>query len=167
MFVHTSDFLHVWNQELQNTIKLLDVLTDDALTKPQHEHVRSVGRLAWHIVTTIPEMFERMGINLDGPTEKDPIPQTAAEIQAAYARHAKAIVSEIGKWQDPDLQVEDDMYGQKWSRSMTLWIFLKHEIHHRGQLTVLMRLAGIENLPGIYGPAKEEWAKFGMPEPEF
>lgn len=167
MFVHVSDFIHVWKQEMENTAKLLEVLTDESLALPEHESVRSVGRLAWHIITTIPEMFERMSVDLGWPTEKDPIPKMASEFKAAYAKHAQAVITEISKWQDPDLQVEDDMYGQKWQRGLTLWIFLKHEIHHRGQLTVLMRLAGIEEIPGIYGPSKEEWAKYGMPEPKF
>jgi uncharacterized damage-inducible protein DinB len=29
-------------------------------------------------------------------------------------------------------------------------------------MTVLMRQAGIK-VPGVYGPAKEEWAAYGMP----
>ena len=36
------------------------------------------------------------------------------------------------------------------------------EAHHRGQMTVLMRQAGL-TVPGIYGPAQEEWAAMGMP----
>jgi uncharacterized damage-inducible protein DinB len=36
-----------------------------------------------------------------------------------------------------------------------------HQCHHRGQMTVLMRQAG-QKVPGIYGPAKEEWSSMGM-----
>lgn len=32
-------------------------------------------------------------------------------------------------------------------------------------MTVLMRQAGL-TVPGIYGPAKEEWATFGMEAPK-
>ena len=39
-----------------------------------------------------------------------------------------------------------------------------HQIHHRGQMTVLMRQAGLE-VPGVYGPSRPEWAHYGMPEP--
>ena len=165
MFVHISDFLHIWKQEMENTQKILAVLTDESLNQPQHEHVRSVGRLAWHITTTIPEMFNKMGVDLGGPGENDPVPTKAADIVNAYTKHATGVIAEISTWQDPHLQLEDDMYGQKWQRGLTLWIFLKHEIHHRGQLTILMRLAG-RQIPGIYGPAQEEWAKFGMTAPE-
>ncbi|MCK5124721.1 MAG: DinB family protein [candidate division Zixibacteria bacterium] len=166
MFVHVSDFLHAWKQEMENTIKILGALTDDSLKLPEHEHVRSIGQMAWHITTTIPEMIEKMGVDVGPPTETDPIPESAQALREAYEKHANKVISEVSKWQDPDLQIEDDMYGMKWQRSLTLWIFIKHEIHHRGQLTVLMRLAGL-TVPGIYGPAKEEWVKFGMQIPEF
>jgi hypothetical protein len=31
-------------------------------------------------------------------------------------------------------------------------------------MTVLMRQAGLK-VPGVYGPAREEWAAYGMPPP--
>jgi uncharacterized damage-inducible protein DinB len=40
-----------------------------------------------------------------------------------------------------------------------LWVFLRHHgIHHRGQLTVLCRLAG-GTCPAPYGPNREQMAK--------
>ncbi len=55
--------------------------------------------------------------------------------------------------------IEDDRYGDKWSRGKTLGMLVTHQIHHHGQLTVVMRLAGLK-VPGVHGPAKEEWGKF-------
>ncbi|HZG18224.1 MAG TPA: DinB family protein, partial [Candidatus Bathyarchaeia archaeon] len=51
-----------------------------------------------------------------------------------------------------------------WKNGFTLRALLMHEVHHRGQMTVLMRQAGL-TIPGIYGPAKEEWAAMGMEAP--
>ncbi|MEA3297729.1 MAG: DinB family protein, partial [candidate division Zixibacteria bacterium] len=42
---------------------------------------------------------------------------------------------------------------------------IQHQIHHRGQMTVLMRQAGIK-VPSLYGPAKEDWAQMGLEPPE-
>ncbi len=53
------------------------------------------------------------------------------------------------------------MYGQEWKNSFSLWALVTHQIHHRGQMTVLMRQAGLK-VPGLYGPAKEEWEAMGM-----
>jgi len=54
------------------------------------------------------------------------------------------------------------MYGETWKRGMTLLYLMLHQAHHRGQITVLMRQAGLK-VTGIYGPAKEEWQTMGMP----
>jgi len=37
-----------------------------------------------------------------------------------------------------------------------------HQTHHRAQMTVLMRQAGLK-VPGVYGPSREEWSQMGMP----
>jgi uncharacterized damage-inducible protein DinB len=42
-----------------------------------------------------------------------------------------------------------------------LYYLIVHEIHHRGQMTVLMRQAGL-SFTGIYGPTREEWIKKGQ-----
>jgi uncharacterized damage-inducible protein DinB len=34
---------------------------------------------------------------------------------------------------------------------------IRHQIHHRGQMTTLMRMAGVV-VPGVYGPSREETA---------
>ncbi|MGO4373779.1 DinB family protein, partial [Paenibacillus sp. MCAF20] len=47
---------------------------------------------------------------------------------------------------------------------LVLDVLIKHEIHHRGQMTVLMRQAGLR-VPDLYGPTKEQWAEFGAPAP--
>ena len=38
---------------------------------------------------------------------------------------------------------------------------IKHIVHHRGQVTVLMRQAGIKPF-GVYGPPKEDWIHLGV-----
>jgi uncharacterized damage-inducible protein DinB len=49
------------------------------------------------------------------------------------------------------------MYGERWRKGTVLSALIKHQAHHRGQLTILMRNEGL-TVPGIYGPSKEEWA---------
>lgn len=41
---------------------------------------------------------------------------------------------------------------------------IKHIVHHRGQITVLMRQAGLKPA-GVYGPPKEDWVHLGVENP--
>lgn len=69
------------------------------------------------------------------------------------------------EWNDSTLEIIDDLFGESWARGASLRMIIDHEIHHRGQLIVLMRQAGLQ-VPGIFGPSLEEWSQYGMQPPE-
>ncbi len=164
--IHTiQDFENIWSQEIEATQKILKHLTDRSLSQSITPQNRTLGRLAWHIVVTIPEMMSKTGLHLDGINEDAPVPTSAKEFFRSYNAVAISLLEQIKKnWTDATLEQKDEMYGQIWKRSQTLTALVHHQIHHRGQMTVLMRQAGL-SVPGIYGPAREEWAQWGMPEP--
>lgn len=148
------------------TRKIMNALTDESLGRSVMENHRTLGRMAWHIVQTIPEMGNRTGLNIKGPAQNEPVPDSARKIAEQYDLTAKSLVAEItSNWTDDDFFREDDMYGEMWPRGMSLLALLQHEIHHRGQMTVLMRQAGLR-VPGIFGPSLEEWGNYGMTAPE-
>lgn len=164
MFRRTADFAAQWPAERESTLKVFNNLTDDALgmTIPGG---RSLGLLAWHITGTFREMLGRAGLAPDGPEMGDPVPATAAVIAGAYERASASVLSQVtSQWTDEMLEDMLDMYGDQWSRGMVLEALIRHEAHHRGQMTVLMRQAGL-TVPGVYGPAREEWAQWGMEAP--
>jgi len=162
MYYKISDFIEDWKYESESTIKILNNLTDEVLTKKFNNEIRTPGRLAWHIVTSVGEMAHRTGLRFETVNENAPIPSTAKEIVVEYKRASDNMIKEItAKWMDESLLLEDDMYGEMWTKGKTLGVLVTHQIHHRAQLTVVMRLAGLK-VPGVYGPAKEEWANYGM-----
>lgn len=162
MYYKISDFIEDWKSESESTIKVLNNLTDEVLTIKFNNEIRTAGRLAWHIVTSVGEMIHRTGLSFETVDENAPIPLTAKEIVDEYKLASDGMIKEISeKWKDETLLLEDDMYGEMWRKGKTLGVLITHQIHHRGQLTVVMRLAGLK-VPGVYGPAKEEWATYGM-----
>ncbi len=162
MFYHIADFIKDWENESKATRKVMGQLTDDSLAQAVTANGRTLGRIAWHIIVSLGEMAGRTGLKLQAPAEDAPVPGSAAEITQAYEKAAAGLLQQVGQWQDADLLKEDDMYGEMWKRGFSLQVLVRHEIHHRGQMTVLMRQAGIK-VPGVYGPAAEEWSQFGMP----
>jgi uncharacterized damage-inducible protein DinB len=165
MYRTLADFLGHWAYESESTQKLLDTLTDDSLAQAVVPGGRTLGRLAWHIAQTIPEMMNKTGVHVTGIGERDPVPATAAAIADAYRAASRSLVEQVtAQWTDASLAQEDDMYGERWTRAMTLSALVSHQIHHRGQMTVLMRQAGLV-VPGVYGPAEQEWAAMGMQPP--
>jgi uncharacterized damage-inducible protein DinB len=166
MFISIEQFKQEWQAESDNTRKIFSALTDESLKQPVTEGHRTLGRIAWHIVQSLTDIGERTGLKVEGPTEDAPVPASAEQIKQAYDKAAKLLLEQvIGNWTDESLDKEDDMFGQKWKRGLSLYILLKHESHHRAQMTVLMRQAGLK-VPGIRGPAKEDWSQFGAEPPQ-
>jgi uncharacterized damage-inducible protein DinB len=166
MFTKLKHFERAWAFESENTLRLLRLLTDASLLQAIAPAERTLGRVAWHITTSIPEMMERTGLKLDGPGQHAPLPILAADIAGGYETVAKSLLDVLPRsWNDEILQQADDMYGEKWKRGVTLSVLITHQAHHRGQMTVLMRQAGLR-VTGVYGPAREEWSKMGLRAPE-
>ena len=61
------------------------------------------------------------------------------------------------KLKDEQLPVEIPFFGRSLPMERVLLSLVVHQIHHRGQMSVLMRQAGLVP-PGIYGPTREEAA---------
>lgn len=164
MFKTIEHFVSEWKPETAMTEKLLAALTDASLGQEAAPGHRTLGRIAWHIVYTVHEMMAEAGLTSEAPEESPP-PARAADILAAYrAAVAKFEEALRAQWTDAALAEKRPMYGGQWTGAEVLASLLKHEIHHRGQMTVLMRMAGLR-VPGLYGPAMEEWAQFGAEPP--
>ncbi|WP_284642445.1 DinB family protein [Paenibacillus silviterrae] len=165
MYTSLQNFIAEYTNEAEGTQRLLDLLTDASLKQEVMPGYRTLGRLAWHIVTTIPDMLHRTGLKFDAPYEHNEPPASAAEIASTYRTTVQSMLDAIRtQWTDETLLEEADLYGELWKNGFTLNALVKHEIHHRGQFTILMRQAGLP-VPGVYGPAKEEWANMGMEAP--
>ncbi len=166
MYYKIQDFLNDWKVESDLTLKIFGNLTDESLTKKISENVRTAGRLAWHITISVGEMAQAAGLTFRTVEGNSPVPPTAKEIFNAYKEAADNFAEAIkSNWNDDSLSVEDNMYGEMWKRGTTLQVIIGHQIHHRAQLTTVMRLNGLK-VSGVYGPAKEEWAVYGMPAQE-
>jgi uncharacterized damage-inducible protein DinB len=162
MFRTIEDFRQAWAYESGATLRVLDALTDASLRQPVAPGGRTLERLAWHVVLTLREMLGTAGVSITGPEQADPVPAEAKAIAHHYRNSAKALGDAVAAhWTDAMLLETIPMYGERWTRGATLLSLITHQAHHRGQMTVLMRQAGLQ-VPGIYGPAREEWAAMGM-----
>ncbi|MBC8423993.1 DinB family protein [bacterium] len=167
MFRKLDDFLNAYQTLAEGTRKILAAIDEEAMCQNVAPGHRTLRGLAWHIVTTVPEMMNQVGLGLSSVDEKTLPPGEPDAVRAAYDKVSDELVAAVkAKWSDADLEKTDDLYGETWPRGLTLRILMDHEIHHRGQLTVLLRQAG-RPVPGIYGPSKEEWDKFGMEPPPY
>jgi len=155
-------------QEMKVTRRTLERLPDDKLGWRPHERSWTLGELATHLAT-IPHWamvaVERDSFDVATGQEegKREPPGTTAEILALFDANLTAAEGALQA-------VDEAKMGDPWSlenggevvftvpRGAVLRnMILNHAIHHRGQLTVYMRLLDVP-VPAIYGPSADEGA---------
>lgn len=165
MYTSISEFIQEWNQEASSTQKVLDVLTDQSLQQEVSPEDRTLGRIAWHVVASTPGMLTEFGITVENVENGDAVPTSAKTIADTFRKVTADTIDAVKQqWTDASLTEMKNVFGMDMPKGVTLSLLIKHIIHHRGQMTVLMRQAGL-SVPGVYGPAREEWSHMGMEAP--
>ncbi|MDD8018589.1 MAG: DinB family protein [Bacteroidota bacterium] len=162
MFRTIDDFLMLWNVEKESTLKMFRAVTEKSLDQKVYSEGRTLARLLWHITGTLGEMPQLAGLQCPVPTEDIIQTLSLSSVVQTYERSANDVAAAVKEhWTDAMLLEEVPMYGEQWKRGEVLASLILHQTHHRAQMTVLMRQAGLK-VPGVYGPAKEEWSAMGM-----
>lgn len=168
MFRRVEDFKDIWKEEVAKTTAVFGAIPGTALEQAVNPEHRTLRRMAWHLVESAAEMPFQVGITLPGFELKDghlgDPPADMGAIIAVYTKIAEGVDDRIGSWNNAELARTFDCYGEKWTGGFLLWVLVTHQVHHRGQMTVLMRQAGLK-VPDVYGPTKEGWAAYGMEAP--
>jgi uncharacterized damage-inducible protein DinB len=166
MYRSIEDFIKDWTEEAEGTAKIFSSITDNTLKEKVHPDVRSLERLAWHLTQTITEMGHRAGLFTSDELEHIKAPDEVLALTDTYTQYANLLVKAIrSKYTDSALSDQVEMYGEQWEKGKILRVLIAHQTHHRGQMTVIMRILGLP-VQGIYGPSKEEWSEFGMVAPD-
>lgn len=154
-------FLASWDREAANTVKLLKALPTSQYDFRPDAGGRSLGELAWHLAEGDAYMsygIERGGFTMEMKPPNMERPRAVGALAPGYERvHAEA-VARIRKLTPEDLDRTIPFFTGPMTIREIMWsAILAHGIHHRGQLSLMCRLAGGQ-APGMYGPNREEMA---------
>jgi uncharacterized damage-inducible protein DinB len=154
-------FLTVWEDEARRTIQVLKALPRDQYDFRPDPGGRSIGEMAWHLAEG--DAYNSLGVAEGGfsPEMRPPNmerPRQVEKLAPGYERVHREAVERV-RGLDPDsLEQRIPFFdGNPMSRADILWGTIFHNVHHRGQLILMCRLAG-GAAPGIYGPNREEMA---------
>jgi uncharacterized damage-inducible protein DinB len=154
-------FLSAWDREANNTLKLLEALPSEQYEFRPDASGRSLGELAWHLAEGDAYMSYGIAAGQFSMEAKPPNierPRTVEALAPGYERIHREAVGRIRKLQPEDLDRTIDFFTGPRSIREILWDgIISHGIHHRGQLSLMCRLAGGQ-APGLYGPNREEMA---------
>lgn len=159
MYRTVEDFTKDWSQNAQGTLNAIRAISDDKLHFAIVEGHSSLGWLAWHL-TTAPGFFGNMlaGLGLEVQFDPNAQPATVEEIAVAYEKVMADVSAKVAALSDEDMLAEVKGIHGPAPRGAILRAMIDHQTHHLGQMTVLLRQAGL-TVPPVMGPTKEMQAK--------
>lgn len=154
MYRKIEDFVEDWEQSAEGTLRVIQAITDDQLDFSIVEGHNSLGWLAWHLVGAAGAFSQFAGLSVDGISQNDPQPKKISNIAATYERISAKLTKEVQNLTDDSLTEEVSSFVGLTERGRLLRGLIDHQTHHRGQMTVLLRQAGL-TVPPIMGPTQE------------
>jgi uncharacterized damage-inducible protein DinB len=163
----TEALLMELDKESDTTRRLMERVPEDKLGWKPHAKSMSLGTLAAHIATAPGGLAKMMrSEETDVGEVTPPQPASRAELMEMFENSAAEAKRILGGWDDAAL-------GKVWTvrkagqvvlsiprAAAVRFILMNHMIHHRGQLSLYLRLLDVP-LPVMYGPTADEnpWAK--------
>ena len=155
-------FVQELEQEAQTTRRVLERVPDDKLGWKPHDKSMSLGQLALH-VATVPGTVAEVAVQspFQVPEMTQPQANSAAELLPALDQSVAKAKSTIEGLDEAAMAATwtlqaGDREVMAIPRAVLLRsIMLNHWYHHRGQLSVYLRLLDVP-VPSIYGPSADE-----------
>ena len=155
-------FVQELEQEAQATRRVLERVPEERLTWKPHEKSMSLGQLALHVATVPGNVAEI------SKQSRFPLPDFTQEAATSAAQLVPALEASIEQAKGVLAEMDDAAMGETWTAvagdrevmsvprvGVLRSIMLNHWYHHRGQLTVYLRLLDVP-LPSVYGPSADE-----------
>jgi len=153
-----------FREEVAITKRALERVPGDKLTWKPHEKSMSLGQLAWHLATIpggIPRILQQDSFDVAQGTFVPPQPKGLDEVLTAYEQNVRDGEQFL-------LNLTQEKASAKWHLlragrelfarpriEVVRTIMLNHWYHHRGQLSVYLRLLEVP-VPVIYGRSADE-----------
>lgn len=152
-------FIQTWEREAAKTVKLLACLPPDQYDFRPDAEGRSLGELAWHLAEGDAYMTAGIEAGEFTMSTRPPgidRPRKVEELGPGYERVHREALARVRKLKEEDLdRVIQFISGPMTVRDILWGNVLLHNIHHRGQLSLMCRMAGGKPV-GVFGPTREE-----------
>ncbi len=152
-------FIKRWGEEYPAFLKVFRALPKDKPGYRPHPRSRSAVELVWLLVLE----DQACSVLIDvGKVEwkETPPPMSLEEVVAAYEKAHGELAPRLKKlddntWEKKKVQLLSGEASYELPLGEMLWAVLFDAIHHRGQLSLYIRLTG-GKVPAIYGSSADE-----------
>ena len=149
-------------REAATTRRVLERVPEEHLSWRPHAKSMSLGQLAAHLAG-LPDAIAQLVTELDVEVPNVPLREATdcASLLQTLDRSVDEAARRLSAWTDDDLRALWTLRGPNGPiftvprLGVIRSIMLNHSYHHRGQLTVYLRLLDVA-VPSVYGPSADE-----------
>jgi uncharacterized damage-inducible protein DinB len=151
-------FRQRWEEEYSTFLKVFKALPKDKPDYRAHPRSRSAAELVWLLVLeeqACSQWIETGVVDwkVDAPAKG--LPELVGDYEQAHAKLAARLAKLDDRGWERKAQLRSGEVTYEATVGEMLWGTLFDAIHHRGQLSVYLRLMG-GKVPAIYGPSADE-----------
>jgi uncharacterized damage-inducible protein DinB len=157
-------FINELQHEAATTRKLLERIPAEKFDWKPHEKSMSMHRLATHVAdmfSWFPPTLEQDELDFAKGYDQ-PNPATTEELVALLDKNVEAAIESLKKMDDDasfmknwTLRNGEQIFFEMPKVAVSRTFIMNHIMHHRGQLSVYLRLNDIP-VPAMYGPSADE-----------
>ncbi len=158
-----QQFLDAYEREHAITLRVLRAFPPEKSELRPHPKLKTARELAYIFVQEcglgIAGLNDAFGKGLSGASSP-PVPEKWEDVLPALEKAHVSFRQAFESYTDEQLLEPIKFYGAPktlvdYSRLQFAWFLLSDQIHHRGQLSVYLRMADAK-VPSIYGPTADE-----------
>ena len=148
-------FVTNFEWEVATTAKLLKAYPADKLDWKPHEKSRTAKEMMQTFIAEGNAMLQICDGHVDWSKINGPELSSSEELISAFEGKMTEVADKIKASSDTDLEQNMDWLNRQAPRLEALNSMLFDQVHHRGQFSVYIRMAG-GLVPSIYGPSADE-----------
>jgi uncharacterized damage-inducible protein DinB len=155
-----QQFLDALTKEHEITRKVVEAFPADQAEFKPHPRSNSAKQLVWTFAVEEYLILAALTNSLNLGSGFPPSPETWDEVVTAFRKNHAEVMKALQSAREEDLGGTVKFFTAPKTvgdvpKAEFMWFILCDQIHHRGQLSVYLRMAG-GKVPSIYGPSADE-----------
>jgi len=154
--ISKEDLLVLATKEFATTKKMMTAFPENKADFKPHDRSSDVVKL---MSTFVFEMYLTESYLLKQPLDRNKFmeykPENVATIVKDFEKESSHILASVEKLTEDDLQKTLEFGKATFSGAEFFHMMIHDQIHHRGQLSVYVRMAG-GLVPSVYGPSADD-----------
>ncbi len=151
-----QDLVTLFNKEFGTTLRMMHAFPPNKKDFTPHKRSQNALRL---MSTFVFEMYllatHLFGDVMDRSRFQSYKPETIQVVIDDFEKYSTDVLKRLAQVSEPDLMKTIEFGGRKFAVDEFALMMLHDQIHHRGQLSVYVRMAGGE-VPSVYGPSADD-----------